>query len=78
LKRDGTIKGRFVAGVNKQRHFIHKEDATSPTVATESVLLTAIIEALEQRDVPVVDTPNAFIQLRFDKEDEMANKGDLF
>jgi hypothetical protein len=69
MKRDGTIKGRTVAGGNKQRHYIHKEDATSPTVATESVLLTAIIDAFEQRDVAVVDIPNAFIQTRIDKED---------
>ena len=38
-KRDGKIKGRTVAGGNKQRDYIPKEDASSPTVATESVLL---------------------------------------
>ena len=43
-KRDGTIKGRTG---NKQRDFISKEDASSPTVATESVLLTCIIDAEE-------------------------------
>jgi hypothetical protein len=31
-KRDGKIKGRTVAGGNKQRDFISKEDASSPTV----------------------------------------------
>ena len=35
LKRDGKIKGRTVAGGNKQRDYISKEDASSPTVATE-------------------------------------------
>jgi hypothetical protein len=45
-KRDGKIKGRTVAGGNKQRDFISKEDASSPTVATEAVLLTSIINAL--------------------------------
>jgi hypothetical protein len=33
-KRDGKIKGRNVAGGNKQRDYISKEDASSPTVAT--------------------------------------------
>ena len=61
-KRDGKIKGRTVAGGNKQRDFISKEDASSPTVATESVLLTCIIDAEEGRDVAVIDIPNAFIQ----------------
>jgi hypothetical protein len=72
LKRDGKIKGRTVAGGNKQRDFISKEDASSPTVATESVLLTCIVDAEEGRDVAVVDIPNAFIQTRIEDENDMA------
>jgi hypothetical protein len=64
LKREGTIKGRTVAGVNKQRDYISKEDSSSPTVATESVLLSYIIDAEEERDVAVVDIPNEFVQMR--------------
>jgi hypothetical protein len=33
-ERDGNIKGRTVAGGNKQRDYISKEDANLPTVAT--------------------------------------------
>jgi hypothetical protein len=62
LKRDGKIKGRTVAGGNKQRDYISKEDASSPTIATESVLLSCIIDAEEHRDVAVVDIPNAFLK----------------
>jgi hypothetical protein len=61
-KRDGSLKGRTVAGGNKQRDYISKEDASSPTVATEAVLLSCIIDAEEGRDVAVIDIPNAFIQ----------------
>ena len=61
-KRDGVIKGRALAGGNKQRDYISKEDANSPTVATEEVLLSWIIDAEEERDVTVIDIPNAFIQ----------------
>ena len=71
-KRDGSIKGRTVAGGNKQRDYISKEDASSPTVATESVLLTCIIDAEEERDVAVIDIPNAFIQTRIEDEKDMA------
>ena len=71
-KRDGKIKGRTVAGGNKQRDYISKEDASSPTVATESVLLTCIIDAEEERDVAVVDIPNAFVQTRVEDEKDMA------
>jgi hypothetical protein len=61
LKRDGKIKGRTVAGGNKQRDYISKEEASSPTVAMESVLLSCIIDAEEHRDVAVVDIPNAYM-----------------
>ena len=60
-KRDGTIKGRIVLGGNKQRYFISKEDASSPNLATESVLPTCIIDAEEHRDVSVVDIPNLLV-----------------
>jgi hypothetical protein len=72
-KKTGTIKGRTVAGGNnKQRDFISKEEASSPTVATEAVLLSCIIDADEGRDVPVIDIPNAFIQTRVEDEKDMA------
>ena len=63
-KRDGTVKGRTVAGGNKQRDYIGKEEASSPTVSTEAVVLTSVIEASEDRDVATIDIPNAFIQTR--------------
>jgi hypothetical protein len=61
-KRDGNIKGITVAGGNNQRDYISKEDASLPTVATESVLLSCIIDAEEEWVVTVVDIPNAFVQ----------------
>jgi hypothetical protein len=71
-KQDGKIKGRTMAGGNKQRDYISKEDASSPTVATESVLLSCIINAEEGRDVAVIDIPNAFVQTRVEDEKDMA------
>jgi hypothetical protein len=72
LKRDGNIKGRTVAGGNKQRDYISKEDASSPTVTSESVLCSCIIDTEEHRDVAVVDIPNAFVQTRVENEKDMA------
>jgi hypothetical protein len=72
LKRDGKIKGRTVAGGNKQRDYISKEDDSSPTVTMESVLLSCIIDAEEHRDVAVVDIPNAFVQTCVENEKDMA------
>jgi hypothetical protein len=71
-KRDGKIKGRTVAGGNKQRDYISKEHDSSPTVTTESVLLSCIIDAEEEWDVTVVDIPNAFVQTRVENEKDMA------
>jgi hypothetical protein len=60
----------MVAGGNKQRGTIDKEDASSPTAALESVLLTATIHAKEGRDVATVDIPNAFIQTRIENDED--------
>jgi hypothetical protein len=71
-KRDGKIKRRTVDGGNKQRDYISKEDASSPTVTTESVLLSCIIDAEEKQDVAVLDIPNTFVQTRVENEKDMA------
>jgi hypothetical protein len=43
-----------------------------PTIATEAVLLSCIINAEEGRDVAVINIPNAFIQMRVEDEGDMA------
>ena len=44
-KRDKIVKARFCANGSTQREYTPKEEATSPTAATESILLTGAIEA---------------------------------
>ena len=44
-KQDGTIKARACANGGTQRSYINKDDATSPTVTTEALLTTAVIDA---------------------------------
>ena len=61
-KRTGQIKGRGCADGRKQRDELGKDDVSSPTVATESVMLSCTIDAHEKRDVAVVDVPGAFLQ----------------
>jgi hypothetical protein len=51
---------------------ITKEDASSPTVSSEAVMLTCVIDATEKRDVAVVDIPNAFIQTVVEDEKDRA------
>ena len=73
-KRDGTIKSRHCANGSVQRNWISSENTASPTVYTESVLLSAIIDAEERRDVAVSDVPNAFIQTESPELDEDGNR----
>ena len=61
-KRDGTIKGRTVYNGKPTREWLNKEDSASPTASLDSILLTAMIDAHENRDIMTTDVPNAFIQ----------------
>jgi hypothetical protein len=72
LKRDGTLKGRTVAGGNKQHSTIDKVEASSPTVLLESVLLTSVIDAKEWRNVTTINIPNVFVQTKFENEEDKA------
>ncbi|MGC8561492.1 MAG: hypothetical protein ACP5O1_12560 [Phycisphaerae bacterium] len=72
-KRDKSIKGRMVYNGKPTREWLSREDAASPTVALESIMLTAIVDAKEKRDVMTADVPNAFIQAQIPNLDD-ANK----
>ena len=63
LKRKccGKVKGRGCTDGQKQRAYVAKEESTAPTVSTEAVFLTAVIDALESREVVVLDVPRAFM-----------------
>jgi hypothetical protein len=61
-KRSGEIKARKVLGANMQRNYISKEVASSLTASTEAVMITAIVDAKEKREVATVNIPNSFVQ----------------
>jgi hypothetical protein len=61
-----------VAGGNKQWDYISQEDASLPTFTTEAILLSCIINAEEERDVTVINIPNAFIQMQVEDEEYIA------
>ena len=60
-KRSGDIKGLNVVDGRKQRETAKKGEATSPTVYTKSVIITAVIDAIKNRDVAIADVPGAFL-----------------
>jgi hypothetical protein len=62
-KRDGeTVKARMCANGSTQRAYISREEASSPTAASEAIITTGVIDAKQRRDVMTLDIPNAFVQ----------------
>jgi hypothetical protein len=67
-KHCGTIsKGRGCADGRKQRLYKTKEETSSPTVRTESLLLSCVTDAKEGRQVITCDVPGAFMQVDVDE-----------
>ena len=76
-KRTGQKKRRGCADGRKQCLHTPKDDASSHTVATESVLLCCVIDAKERRDIATVDIPGAFMQGDQDETVHMRLEGTL-
>lgn len=60
-KRDNSIKGRMVADGRKQRIYTCKDEFASPTAQLESLIMTWVIDALENRDTATADVGGAFL-----------------
>jgi hypothetical protein len=73
-KVDGRIKGRLVYNGKPTREWLSKEEAASPTASLEGIMLTAIIDAKEKRDVMSADIPNAFIQTQMPETTEVEER----
>ena len=84
-KKDGCVKSRVVANGSKQQpkeketiddkiNKAAEERTASPTVHQESITITSVIDAKEQRVVACGDIPNAFMQSNVDKDDTVIMK----
>ncbi len=51
-----------MVGGNKQQDYIMKEDVSSPMVSAKAVMLTCMINALEDQDITIIDVSNIFVQ----------------
>ena len=60
-KRCGKIKGRTCADGRPQRKLYEWLETSSPTASSDAIMLTLIIDALENRDVATADVAGAFI-----------------
>ena len=57
--------------------YIPKEEAVSPTVSTESVIITLVIAASKRRHVRCYDVLSAFVNTNMDENLLMLLKGEL-
>ena len=60
-KRCRKIKGRVVADGSKQRSTVSREDAASPTIQLESLIMSLLIDAKEGRDEAISDVVGAYL-----------------
>jgi hypothetical protein len=65
-KRCGKIKGRTVADGRPQKGLYTKEETTLPTVSTDALMLSILIEAWERRDVATADVAGAYLKAKFE------------
>eukprot|EP00957_Ditylum_brightwellii_P187874 14304964-Ditylum_brightwellii.AAC.1 len=76
-KRCGRIKGRGCADCRKQRVYTPKDDMSAPTVATEALLLSCVIDTMGGRDEATVDIPGAFMKADVDDIVHMKIEGTI-
>ena len=48
--------------VRTQWVYILGEEATSPTLASEAIIITGVIDVKHKRDVMTLDTPDSLVQ----------------
>ena len=68
--RDGTMKARACANGSTQRSYINKHEASSQTVTTKALLITASMDLKQNRDVITLDIPNVFVQTPMPERDQ--------
>jgi hypothetical protein len=76
-KWDQSVKAQMCADGWKQRGDWTKQETTLPTVSTEAVFITAVIDAHEECDVACFDIPSAFLHADSDEDITMILKGRL-
>lgn len=70
-KRDGRLKARMCSDGRTQRFYVSAEDTSSPTVRTESVMVSLVIDAMEHRYVVVADIEGAYLAVEMTAEEYM-------
>jgi hypothetical protein len=60
-KRCGKIKGRTVANGRPQKVLYTKDETSSPTVSTDALMMSVMIDACEHRDMATAEVAGAYL-----------------
>ena len=61
-KQGGEVKGRTCANGSKQRKYLRSDESVaSPTVSTEGMIGSFVIDAYENREIGSFDIPGAYL-----------------
>lgn len=69
-KRCGKIKGRGCADGRAQREFISKDEASSPTISLYAIILSSLIDVIENQYVVTTNIPGAFLQTDMPEDED--------
>ena len=78
-KRNGDIKARKVADCSKQQTYdgYNTSYGLSPTVSTDIIFLTGVVDAHEKRAIAILDISNALLHAENDEKILMLLRGKL-
>ena len=76
-KQCGKIKGRGCADGRKQQLYKSKEETTLPTITTEALFITCLVDAIENRYVATCDVPGAFMHSDIDEQVHLKLEGEI-
>ena len=60
-KKDKMFKAKTCANGSTQREYVDREDTASPTINTDSIIITSVIDTKQGRDVMTADVSIAFV-----------------
>jgi hypothetical protein len=63
-KRCGKLKSRTVGDGSVQRDLYTKEETASPTISTDALTMSIMIDAMERRDVATTDVAGAYLHAK--------------
>ena len=74
-KDDGRVKWRTCANGSDQRKYLSEDESvSSPTMSTEAMIGTLVIDVFEERDIAIFDIPGAYLHAKMPEEDKVILK----